>query len=107
LKVYFLAAVLPAENPFLLPAVMNWAAQNNFKVAHIVNTLMPGNNGKADILKPSNLSKPGQMSVAPMNMIYIESTAEAFREYFGFEYDESKLPEIMNEIAEKQKAAAP
>lgn len=103
MKVYFLAAVLPGENPFLLPQIMNWASENCFKVAYIVNTLMPGNNG---IIKQSNITKPGQMSVQPMNMVYIESSREAFLKYFGMEYDESKLPEIMNKIAEKQKAKA-
>jgi len=90
---HFLAGTVPAANWPQVIACMNWATENNFMIEQIVNTMV--------ITGPNAIQQPGkQNGVASMFYIFVSCFPDNFKEYFGFEYDESRLAEIPKLIME-------
>jgi len=95
MSVNFLAAMVPADNPTALCEVLNWADENDFQIAVVNSALMPV---KQTIAAPSQ----NGMGVKPMNLVYVKSSREDFKNYFGFDYDLDRLQDYPKLIAEKE-----
>ena len=98
MTVHFLAAVVDGMEPWNVAVCLNWVEQSPFELAAALSG--------ARLINPGPIARPGQvqkMSVGPSFFIFVEGTPEDFKEYFGFDYDIERLPELSNIIALKQR----
>lgn len=96
---HFLFAVIEGLEPWNVAASLNYLTNETpFEPTQVLNGIR--------IVQQSQLAihNKGGAQAAPCYYVYAVSEPEEFKEFYGFEYDEQRLPELPNlTIAKMQK----
>lgn len=86
--VNFCAGGIPSYHPFALCEILQWITEREW----CLETVVPG-----IAMKANKIARPGQQPGAqaePLMYVYVSCPRQEFKQYFGFDYDIEKLPEL-------------